>query len=85
MVASLATLRAIEEFGYIDVSEPESSPLLLKPLAEFQGGVWHGGHDKFVKDNDPGYDAFLYFLERYSSCALAPDQPPFFAAGAGGR
>lgn len=69
MVSSLATLRTIEESGYIDTDDPESSLLLLKPLAEFQGGLKHGGHDKFVKNGDAGYDAFLYFLERYGACA----------------
>jgi len=67
-VASLATLRAIEDSGYIDVEQPESSLLILKPLAEFQGGVAHGGHDKFVKGNDPAYDAFIYFVTRYGAC-----------------
>lgn len=81
-VASLATLRAIEEFGYIDTNDPESSLLLLKPLAEFQGGLPHGGHDKFVKENDRGYAAFLYFLERYSACANGSSKPPEAVGGA---
>lgn len=85
MVSSLATLRSIEDSGYIDVDDPESSLLLLKPLAEFQGGVWHGGHDKFVKNNDPGYDAFLYFLSRYGACATDPGDVPPLSGGAAGR
>lgn len=68
-VAALATLQNIEASGYIDVEDPENSLLLLKPLAEVQGGLSHGGHDKFVKGNDAAYDNFLYFVSRYGACA----------------
>lgn len=66
-VASLATFGNVVAEGYIDIENPSQSPLLLKPLAEFQGGVLHGGHDKFVK-SDVAYEAFLYFVERYAAC-----------------
>lgn len=67
-VASLASLRRIEGAGYIDVEEPLESFLLLKPLAESDGGIPHGGHDKIVADNDRAFDAYVHFLSRYGAC-----------------
>lgn len=66
--ASLATLREIERRGYIDVDEPEKSLLLLKPLAEEEGGLEHGGGEKFHSDEDSAYLNFSTFIERYASC-----------------
>ena len=66
--ASLATLREIERSGYINVENPQRSLLLLKPLAEDEGGVEHGGGDKFHTDGDSAYFNFLRFLEHYSEC-----------------
>lgn len=71
-VASLASLRKIEESGYIDSSDAKSSLLLLKPLAEFDGGVPHIGHDKLLANDDPAYDNFLHFLDRYVACETKP-------------
>lgn len=67
--ASLATLRTIVRRGYIDLSAPERSLLLLKPLSIGAGGVLHGGHDKFEGLDDPAYRDFRLFLERYAACA----------------
>jgi hypothetical protein len=67
-VASLASLNRILGTGLIDVEEPLQSLLLLKPLAESDGGVAHGGQDKFVAQHDPAYDGFVHFLERYGAC-----------------
>jgi len=67
-VSSLSTLLRIEHSGYIDDKDAEASLLLQKPLAEFDGGLPHGGHDKLVDENDPAYDNFLYFLNRYVDC-----------------
>lgn len=69
--ASLFTQRHIVDAGYIDEDEPTQSLFLLKPLAESDGGVPHGGHDKFVLDGDPGYDAFAHWVTRYAACAKA--------------
>jgi hypothetical protein len=79
-IAALATLRNIEGSGYIDVDEPEQSLILQKPLAEFQGGLEHGGHDKFVSGgSDSAYNAFLYFVTRYAACETGePFVPPAF-------
>jgi len=67
--ASLASMRNVVKHGYVDEESPEQSLLLLKPLAESNGGVAHGGHDKFTKNGDPAYDNFIYWLTRYAECA----------------
>lgn len=67
-LASLTTLRTMERSGYFDLDDPTQSLLLLKPLAESAGGVEHGGHTKFGSTSDPGYVAFLAFIERASAC-----------------
>jgi hypothetical protein len=72
--ASLRTLRNLEESGLINTSDPLKSLLLLKPLALDDGGILHGGHEKFVASKpeqglvDPGYDNYVYFLKRYAEC-----------------
>lgn len=72
--ASLTTLRNIERAGWIDVDDPLRSWVLLKPLALDDGGVEHGGHDKFYASDpetnyvDPGYENYVYFLTRYAEC-----------------
>jgi hypothetical protein len=66
--SSLATLRNVLEANLIDSDEPLQSRLLLKPLAEEDGGVEHGGHDKFTIDGDPAYTNLVYFLTRYAAC-----------------
>jgi hypothetical protein len=67
--ASLATRRALERAGAFDFEAPERSLLLLKPLSENAGGVEHGGHAKFGSTSDPGYVAFLEYIERASTCS----------------
>jgi hypothetical protein len=57
--------------GYLDFEDPEQSLLLLKPLAESAGGVTHGGGDKFENQDDPGYQSFLYFIQRLANCETA--------------
>jgi hypothetical protein len=72
--ASLRTLRNLEADGLIDTTDPMKSLLLLKPLALDDGGILHGGHEKFVASKpdqgivDPGYDNYVYFLKRYADC-----------------
>lgn len=72
--ASLRTLHNLEETGLIDATDPMKSLLLLKPLALSDGGIIHGGHEKFVASKpdegvvDPGYDNYVYFLKRYAEC-----------------
>jgi hypothetical protein len=67
-VASLGSLERILARGLIDVEQPLQSVLLLKPLAEEDGGVPHGGHDKMTANNDRAYDGFVHFLSRYGEC-----------------
>jgi hypothetical protein len=66
--ASVETLRALIASGYIDVSEPVRSSLLLKPLSAGGGGLAHGGGQKFEDVEDAAYVSFLGFIERYSDC-----------------
>ena len=67
--SSLSTMRNVIREGYVDIDEPSKSLFLLKPLAESDGGIEHGGHDKFTKGDDPAYTNFVYWLERYAACA----------------
>jgi len=71
--ASLRTLDNVLHAGYLDTRNPQSSLLLLKPLAERHGGVVHGGHDKFDGMSDPGYEAFLSFIEHLAACEHTTD------------
>jgi hypothetical protein len=71
--SSLSTMRNVLARGYVDLNDWEKSFLLTKPLAESDGGVEHGGHDKFTIDTeDPVYENYLYWLERYVGCVKAP-------------
>ena len=71
--SSLETLRSVERYGLASSAGPFDSLLLLKPLAEKDGGVPHGGHDKFIADDrDPAYGNVVYFLTRYAECNAAP-------------
>lgn len=66
--ASRLTMDNVLRKGYVDTSDPAQSLLLLKPLAESKGGLPHGGGDKFDSVDDPGYQSFLYFIERLTAC-----------------
>lgn len=66
--SSLVTMRNVINSGLVSVDGPSESLLLLKPLAESEGGVPHGGHDKFFGEEDPAYVNFLYWLSRYADC-----------------
>jgi hypothetical protein len=57
-----ATLRQCVEQGIIDPENPESSPLLLKPLAE----VEHAGGPKFIRGSQTDQD-FRRFLVDYAA------------------
>ena len=61
-------MHALIDAGLVDVKDPLSSLLLLKPLAEGGGGVPHGGHEKFTPGGDPGYENFVSWLKRYAAC-----------------
>jgi hypothetical protein len=53
--------------GIIDVSSPEESLLLQKPLDEVGGGVKHDGGAKFTPMDD-AYLSFLRFVRHFSEC-----------------
>lgn len=65
---SLKTLRNVLERGFVDLEDPTQSRMLLKPLAEDEGGIMHGGATKFADKMDPAYQSFLYWIERYATC-----------------
>ena len=64
---SAVSLKRALALGLINVDQPSSSLLLLKPLDTFGGGVKHGGGTKFTK-TDPTYASFLRFIEHYAQC-----------------
>jgi hypothetical protein len=66
--ASRLTMDHVLRNGYLDLDDPTQSLLLLKPLAESNGGLPHGGGDKFDSIDDPGYQSFLHFIERLKAC-----------------
>lgn len=64
--ANAASLAALAQ-----AAPAEASLALRKPLAAAAGGVYHGGGDVFVDDNDADYRAMLRWLR---ACASpAPD------------
>jgi hypothetical protein len=65
---SLKTFHNVVQDGYVNLNNPERSFLLLKPLGTDNGGVEHGGGDKFHGPEDPGYVSFLSFLTHYADC-----------------
>lgn len=65
---SITTLRNIEHGGYMDLDQPEQSLILRKPLPLDEGGIEHGGSDKFGSKQDEMYLSILSFIEYYSSC-----------------
>lgn len=76
--ASLATLREIERRGYIDIDDPDHSLLILKPLAVSEGGLEHGGDDKFHGGaNDTALINFTHFVEHYAACKRG-EAPPVY-------
>ncbi len=66
--ASLATLRNAEDAGYLDADDPMASPLLTKPLDVPLGGVEHLGGPKIHSRDEPTYQDFAYFVERWAAC-----------------
>jgi hypothetical protein len=70
---SVTTLRNVLRRGYLDLDEPDSSLLLLKPLSNPDVyGVEHSGGPKFEDEQDPAYASFQRFIEHYAACAAAP-------------
>lgn len=67
-VGALETMHRVVGLGLLDPQTPTDSLLLLKPLAVAAGGVEHGGHDKFAGTEDPAYQDFLAWIERWARC-----------------
>jgi hypothetical protein len=72
-LGSLATFRNAQDAGYLDPVDPMASLLLTKPLDESLGGVDHGGGPKMHSIDEPAYQDFVYFLQRYSECNASTD------------
>jgi hypothetical protein len=68
VAGSLKTFHNVVQGGYVNVDDPDRSFLLLKPLGRDNGGVEHGGGDKFHGTDDPSYVSFLSFLTHYAGC-----------------
>jgi hypothetical protein len=64
---SAVSLKRVLTLGIIDVSEPEQSLLLQKPLGPSGGGVEHGGGTKFTTA-DETYLSFSRFVRHYAEC-----------------
>jgi hypothetical protein len=63
------TLRNVIDGGYMDLAEPTKSWLLLKPLSDQAGGIFHAGGQKFEgATRDAAYLSFLSFIEYYARC-----------------
>jgi hypothetical protein len=71
IAGSVKTLHNVVEGGYVNLARPDRSFLLLKPLGNDNGGVEHGGGDKFHGAEDPSYVSFLSFLTHYAGCVNA--------------
>jgi hypothetical protein len=71
VAGSLKTFHNVVENGYVNPSSPDRSFLLLKALGSDNGGVEHGGGDKFHGMDDPSYVSFLSFLTHYAGCVNA--------------
>jgi hypothetical protein len=67
-VGSLATMREVLARGLVSTDDPAQSLLVLKPLAEAEGGVVHGGHDKIASTEEAAYVDFVAWLHRYAEC-----------------
>lgn len=70
---AMVSMYNLVSLGAMDTEQPLQSMLLLKPLKQSQGGVSHGGGDKFVDTADEAYQDFALFLEQYSACYHAED------------
>jgi hypothetical protein len=65
---SAVTLKRVLSLGLIDLEQPDQSLILLKPLTERNGGVKHGGDEKFADMTDLAYQSFLRFIVHYKDC-----------------
>ena len=75
--ASLISMYNLIGIDAIEVNDPLKSLMLLKPMKVANGGVQHGGGDKFTGPEDEAYQDFALWLEFYASCYLdIPLQKP---------
>lgn len=61
--------------GAVNTEDPTQSLLLLKPLADDEGGVPHLGGDKILP-SEQTYQDFLEWLQLYADCYDNGNQPP---------
>jgi hypothetical protein len=79
--AAVRTMYNMIGRGHVNPTNPELSMLLLKPLAEAQGGVMHEGGDKFAGLDDATYLAFLEWINLFADCSdngtypMLPQEP----------
>ena len=60
----------------INTANPESSRLLLKPLATDAGGLPHTGGTFWQSTDDPEYGAFLQWIQRLPAEQFVPEPQP---------
>lgn len=67
-VGASRTMKEVLSRGLIDPADPGSSLLLLKPLDEQAGGLFHGGHNKISKRDEAIFQDFESWIMRFSQC-----------------
>ena len=72
--AARETVANILDGGYVNVDAPAESLLVLKPLSEEDGGVFHGGGTK-MRRADLLYVKLLAWAELYAQCRNAKADP----------
>ena len=68
IVGAHTAVDRILQRGYLNVEAPDQSLILLKPLAEDAGGVWHGGGTKMRDTDDLLYIPLHAWVEHVASC-----------------
>ncbi len=66
--AKARTMYNVIGAGYMNVENPSQSQLILKPLDEALGGVYHDGGPKIHSLEEATYAAYLHWAETYAAC-----------------
>jgi hypothetical protein len=66
--AKARTMYNVIGAGYMNVENPSQSMMILKPLEETIGGVYHDGGPKIHTLDEPTYIAYLHWAETWAAC-----------------
>jgi hypothetical protein len=66
--AKARTMYNVIGAGYMNVENPSQSLLILKPLDETLGGVYHDGGPKIHSLEEATYLAYVHWAETYAAC-----------------